>query len=127
MPFDVTTGTQLQCTMGTTPCAINATPGAVTATTPAATVLDFKPTANIPTFGMCMSLGNPQVAAATSAAQGVLTPQPCIPATTTPWAPGSVTSAINAVPALTNAAVCQCNWGGTVSIIAPSQQFAQGT
>lgn len=127
MPFNVTTGTQLQCSMGAAPCAINATPGQVTATTPAATIADSKPGANVPGFGMCMSLGNPQVAAATSAAQGVLTPQPCVPAIASPWAPGSTTSLVNAVPALTNTGMCACSYGGAISVVAPTQQFAEGT
>src|ERR1700681_911424 len=127
MPFNVTTGTQLQCSMGTTPCPINATPGPVSATTPASTIQDFKPTANIPTFGMCLSLANPQVAAATTAALGVLAPQPCVPVIPTPWAPGSATSVVNAIPVLTNTSTCACSWAGIISVVTPSQQLVQGT
>jgi Domain of unknown function (DUF4280) len=58
----------------------------VSATTPVATAADTIPGTNIPTFGMCMSLGNPAVAMATSAANGVLTPQPCVPAAGSPGA-----------------------------------------
>ena len=78
----------------------------------AATIQDFAPNVNIMPFGMCTTLSNPQVAAATSAALGVLTPQPCIPVTTSPWSPGSATVQINGAPALTATSMCQCAWGG---------------
>ena len=39
----------------------------------------------------CNSPSNPMVAAATTAALGVLTPMPCIPMTIAPWMPGSST------------------------------------
>ena len=58
---------------------------------PVATIMDNKPMANVPPFGMCTTPSNPQVAAATSAALGVLTPQPCMPVIAAPWAPGSAT------------------------------------
>jgi hypothetical protein len=38
-----------------------------------------------------------------------------------------VTSAINGVPALTNASTCACTWAGVIAVVAPTQQFAQGT
>ena len=90
MPQFVTAGTTMTCTMGATPASLIVAAPIVSATTPVATIADTIPDTNIPTFGLCMSPGNPQVAAATAAAQGVLTPQPCVPATGTPWAAGSV-------------------------------------
>ena len=89
---------------------------------PAATIQDFKPNVNIMPFGMCQSLANPQVASATSAAMGVLTPQPCVPMTTAPWTPGASKTMINNQPALTDSSTCTCNWAGTISITNPGQQ-----
>src|SRR5258708_30929829 len=81
-------GALMTCTMGQGPPAqltpIPAGPPVQIDGNLAGTVMDFKPMANIPTFGMCISMSNPQVAAATAAALGVLTPQPCIPVTSTP-------------------------------------------
>ena len=76
---------------------------------------------NIMPFAMCMSLANPQVAAATSAASGVLTPQPCIPMTQTPWVPGAPTLLIGNMPAVDNTCTCQCLWAGVVSVVNPGQ------
>jgi Domain of unknown function (DUF4280) len=118
----VVTGAMMQCTFGAAPATLNATSApTVTAGTPAATIMDHVPMENIPTFGMCQSLANPQVAAATSAALGVLTPMPCIPATSAPWAPGSPTVTINNFPALTSSCKCMCNWAGVISITNPGQ------
>ena len=88
---------------------------------PAANILDHQPMVNIKPFGMCMTLSNPQVALATSAAQGVLTPQPCIPMTHTPWAPGAPTLLVGNMPAVDNTCTCMCVWGGVVSVMMPGQ------
>lgn len=84
-----------------------------------ATTMDMVPTTNIPTFGMCQTLTNPAVASATSAAMGVLTPAPCVPAITAPWAPGSAQVKVMNMPALTDNSKCLCTWGGNISITNP--------
>jgi hypothetical protein len=115
----VVTGAVLQCSMGAAPGSLTVVPpsGRVNANQLAmATVMDFAPTTNIAPFGMCTTLSNPQVASATSAAQGVLTPQPCIPVTTAPWTPGSAKVTIGGMPALTDSSTCMCMWGGTITI-----------
>jgi hypothetical protein len=76
---------------------------------------------------MCRSPGNPQVAAATAAAEGVLTPQPCVPATGAPWEAGSVSARIGGLPCVLVTSTCQCIWGGTISVVTPEQQLGSGT
>ncbi|WP_312280300.1 DUF4280 domain-containing protein [Oscillibacter sp.] len=86
-----------------------------------ANVMDNKPMANILPFGMCSSLANPTVTAATTAARGMLTPMPCVPAIAGPWVPGSTTMLIGGLPALNDSSKCMCPWGGIISIIHPGQ------
>jgi hypothetical protein len=118
----VTSGAVLQCTFGVAPSTLNVLPDKmVTAGAPAATIQDNKAMVNIMPFGMCSSLANPTVSAATTAASGVLTPQPCVPVIAAPWAPGSPTVLIKNVPALNNSSKCMCNWGGVISINSAGQ------
>ena len=86
-------GAATQCTFGAAPSTLMVLPTARTlAPTPCANIMDNKPLINILPFGMCTSMANPMVAAATAAALGVLTPMPCIPMTMAPWVPGCPTS-----------------------------------
>jgi hypothetical protein len=112
----------LQCSFGVAPASLVPIPKGVPVTIegrPAATTMDMVPMANIPTFGMCMSLANPTVAAATAAALGVLTPMPCVPVTVAPWAPGAIKTMINNFPALTAGSTCNCAFGGVITMINP--------
>jgi Domain of unknown function (DUF4280) len=131
MPQNVVQGALMMCTMGQGPPAqltpVPAGPPVQAGAKLAATVMDFKPMVNIPTFGMCMSPSNPQVAAATSAAMGVLTPQPCVPVTTAPWSPGSATVKVGQFAALVQTDTCQCAWGGMITISTAGQVKAQST
>ena len=77
-----------------------------------ATIMDNKP----PTFGMCASLANPTVAAATAAALGVLTPMPSIPVTPAPWAPGAPTVLVCGKPLLNNTSKLICAYGGVIQV-----------
>ncbi len=87
----------------------------------AANVMDHKPMVNIKSFGMCMTLSNPQVATATTAAQGVLTPQPCVPVTTSPWTPGAMNVQLGNASALNNTSICMCAYGGVITVAFPGQ------
>jgi hypothetical protein len=110
----VCTGAALQCSFGTTPATFAASGTQASAGTSAGVVTDVA-AANVATFGMCMSMSNPQVASATASAQGVLTPQPCQPVLS-PWSPGSAQVTIGQVSALDDASQCNCTWGGAVTV-----------
>jgi len=123
MPMQVVNGAQLACSFGTSPSTFVVLPTnqSFAENQPAATIMDHIPMVNIMPFGMCTSPANPQVAAATAAALGVLTPQPCIPATASPWTPGAPTALIANQPSLDNISVCLCNWAGVITIADPGQ------
>jgi hypothetical protein len=123
MPMQVVNGAQLMCSFGTTPSSLVVLPinREQCEHQPSANIMDSIPMVNIMPFGMCMSIANPQVAAATSAALGVLTPQPCIPVTASPWAPGSPQVLIAYQPALDNLSTCMCNWLGVITVSSPGQ------
>lgn len=123
MPQLVVNGAMMTCSFGVAPSSLTVPPiNRVNASNmPAANIMDYKPMMNIMPFGMCTTLSNPQVASATSAAQGVLTPQPCIPVTSSPWVPGSATVMIGGQPALNSTCKCMCQWGGVISITSAGQ------
>ena len=123
MPIHVCNGATLMCSFGAAPSSFVVLPTnkVMTSNQPAANINDHVPMTNIMPFGMCMSPANPQVAAATSAAMGVLTPQPCIPNTPAPWAPGSPTVILANMPALNNTCTLNCLWGGVITITVPGQ------
>ena len=118
----VANGAQLMCTFGAAPSALVVLPTKkVLSSTPSATIMDMQPMTNIMPFGMCTSMSNPTVASATAAALGVLTPMPCVPVITGPWAPGSPKVLIGGNPALNNTCKCICAYGGSISILNPGQ------
>ena len=113
----------MQCSFGQAPSTLAVLPtGHVTAGAPVANVMDFVPMTNVMPFGVCMSLANPAVAAATTAALGVLTPQPCVPQTVSPWIPSGPLKVTGAkLPVLQNTDSLVCMWGGMIRIVAPGQ------
>lgn len=120
----VVNGAMMSCVpFGAAPSALIVLPARLTnaSSMPVATIMDNAPMLNIPPFGVCTSLANPTVAAATAAASGVLTPMPCIPVTAAPWAPGSPTVLVGNLPALNNTSKLMCSWGGVIQITMPGQ------
>lgn len=120
MPKLVVMGAMLKCDKGTAPCSLVVAPSNRTTGEgpPAATIMDFAPITNIPSFTMCQGTNsaNPAVAAATAAASGTPTPAPCVPVTTSPWSPGASGTTIGGMKALTKDSTCKCAWTGTIEI-----------
>jgi hypothetical protein len=112
-----------QCSFGETPGTLIVLPlnRVLAGEQPAATIMDHVPIVNIEPFGMCNSISNPEVAAATAAKLGVFTPMPCVPATPAPWVPGAPTVLIGSMPALDNLSKCMCTWGGIIQVVMPGQ------
>lgn len=117
----VVTGASCVCPFGTTPGTINATNNltVLAENKPVCVMADAAPMVNVTSFGMCSNPANPQVAAATAAALGVLTPQPCVPAIAGAWMGGKVL--IGGKPCLTLESSCMCSYGGKVTIVNPGQ------
>ena len=127
MPMQVCMGAQMMCTFGMAPSNLVVLPPAPTLKNtytnqmPDANIMDHVPMVNIMPFGMCMSPANPEVAAATAAALGVLTPMPCVPNTPAPWVTGAPTVMLGSAPALDNISTLQCMWGGVITFVTPGE------
>ncbi|MEJ8546928.1 DUF4280 domain-containing protein [Brevibacillus borstelensis] len=122
----VCAGATMQCSFGAAPSTLLVLPvNRVMTTTPIANIMDNKPMANILPFGMCNTMSNPQVAAATAAKFGVFTPVPCVPATPAPWVPGSPTVLVGNMPALSHTSKLMCAWGGVIQFTSPGQTTIQ--
>jgi hypothetical protein len=123
MGQQVCNGATLQCSMGMVPSSLVVLPmnRVNTADQPDANIMDNVPMVNIMPFGMCMSPTNPEVAAATAAALGVLTPMPCIPVTPAPWIPGAPTVLLAGNPTLDNTCTLMCTWLGVIQVVSPGE------
>jgi len=126
MGTGVCMGAMMTCSFGVAPSTLVVIrPTVIAGATPMANIMDNKPIMNVPPFGVCSSLANPTVAAATTAALGVLTPMPCIPMTAAPWMPGVPTVLVDNMPALDSNCKLMCNWGGLIQIGMPGQVTVQ--
>lgn len=116
----VGTTSEIKCSFGTVP-----TPLVVVGRTVMAegmlmgNITDIVPLVNIEPFGLCTSLLNPEVEAATAAAGGVLVPMPCVPVTVSPWISEAITVLVEGRPAIDQTAILMCTWAGIITIVEP--------
>jgi hypothetical protein len=116
MPKFVVSGAQLMCTFGAAPGTLQVLPTNMVNVENAApaTIMDNKPMVNIMPFGVCSSMANPAVVAAL----GI--PQPCVPMTAAPWTPGSTMNVtVKKLAVLTDSSMCNCSYGGVITITNP--------
>lgn len=120
----VCSGAQMKCSMGSGNANLVVLPERriFLGSMPKANISDMKSMTNIPSFGLCFSLANPVVAAATAAHLGVLTPMPCIPNPSSPWEPGKQDVLEQGQPALLNTCKLQCQWAGTIELVTNGQE-----
>ena len=120
MGICVCMGAMMQCSFGMAPATLvaNSQPTVMVASKPIATIMDNKPMANIPPFGMCTCPSNP---ATVKPPPVMFAPAPCVPVIVGPWAPGSPTVMAGNYPALNNSSKLMCAWGGVISIVSPGQ------
>jgi Domain of unknown function (DUF4280) len=127
MPLQVCMGAMMQCSFGVAPSSLVVLPTnrVMTNMVPDANIMDHIPMVNIMPFGMCMSVANPTVAAATAAALGVLTPMPCVPATPAPWVAGAPTVLLGNFPSLDNVSQLMCMWAGVITFVDAGEATVQ--
>lgn len=121
----VVNGAMITCSFGSNPSELMVTSQSkcMVCGRPAATIMDAKPGVNISSFGLCSSLLNPQVASATAAALGVLTPQPCgfIPGGM--WSAGKSKIILAGKPVLCNSSRLICGMGqGIITVTTTGQK-----
>jgi hypothetical protein len=109
----VMNGAFLRCSYGMVPSTL-----AIAPHTRPATVRDCQAGANIRPFGMCQSMLNPSVAAATQASQGVFVPQPCNPVPVSQWSAVQPIQLIppDQTPAIDVGSMVMCAWGGQITV-----------
>lgn len=120
----VVKGAVLACTFGAAPGMLKGTSQmkCLADGKPAATIQDIGANVHIAPFGMCSSLANPQVASATAAALGVLTPQPCMPVSAGTWIPVKPGVLTGGVPCLCSDSQLICaNGMGIITVKSPGQ------
>lgn len=119
MPLQCCMGATMTCSFGAAPSSLVVLPvnRVLTQDVPDANIMDHIPMVNIMPFGVCASPAFPATAAATTAAMGVLTPMPCIPATPAPWVTGAPTVLLANFPTLDNVSQLMCVFGGVITFI----------
>lgn len=111
--YSLTSGTtMIKCQYGSAPVPLVVeNPGYLVGETPAGTIMDAIPFDNIPTFGQCMCMDNPENAAFDET--GVFAP--CVPMTES-WIPDVPTITFEGLPIIDKGSKCLCDWGGMITV-----------
>lgn len=117
-------GAMCRCSFGSAPSALMVIPEKknMIGNQVVAGIMDNVPLRNIMPFGMCSSLANPMVVAATAEKLGVQTPMPCMPVIEGPWKPGAATVTLGNKQVLTGDCKLSCAFGGIIEIVDSGSQ-----
>lgn len=123
MAQHVCMGAMMACSFGAAPGSLVVLPVHLELSSgpPGGNISDCAPIINVPPFAVCNSLANPEVAAATAAALGVLTPMPCLPVPSGTWTPGDPTAVLGGLPMLDSTSKLMCAYGGVIQITVPGE------
>lgn len=117
MGIYVVQGAQMNCSCGDGSASLKVTQKKVFIEhKPQATAKDHLSLVNIPSFGLCSSLANPAVAAATAANHGKLKKVKCIPNTVSPWVGARDNNYICEAQALLDSSTLRCAYCGVIKI-----------
>ena len=130
MPELVVNGAQVMCTFGTSPSALTVVPAGAPIQAGgqvAAQIAGHDPDDEHHAVRDVHHAVEPAGGGGDVRGVGeLLTPQPCIPVTTSPWTPGSTKVTVGGVPALTSPSTCMCTWGGSISVVQAGQVKVTG-
>jgi hypothetical protein len=113
----------IKCSYGSAPMPyVVENPSYMVGEAPGGTISDAIPFANIPTFGQCMCMDNPENAAFEET--GVYAP--CVPMTEE-WIPDVPNITFQGLPILDKGSTCMCDWGGeiTVETVPPNMDVSE--
>jgi len=104
----------IKCSYGSDPPVpfIVENPSYMVGATPGGTIGDAIPFTNIPTFGQCMCMDNPENEDYEET--GVYAP--CVPMTVM-WIADVPTIMVGGLPILDKATKCMCDWGGEIGFV----------
>ncbi len=124
MPTYVRQSAKLTCSMGSAQSAMQLSHPVnpvLICGAPMAGMADNRTFMNIAPFGLCKSLINPTVIAATAAAGGKLQEMPCVPNMLISWLNPKRDVFVKGRPALTDGSRCVCMWAGIIEVKSAGQ------
>ncbi len=112
----VVAGAKLKCSCGNQECTFQPSDRGITVDEKIqGTNMDYQPQ-NIAGFGMCKSMSNPAVAAATASNFGVLQQMPCQPVLS-PWVNGKTNRTVAGLPAVVDSSQVLCAYAGVIKVV----------
>ena len=122
--YSLCSGAELQCNCGDNNSIYTVLPTKkiLINNKPLAVISDTKPMINIKPFGLCKSMANPTVAAATAANKGKLQKMPCVPNIVEPWSDG-IKHFLSKEQTPCNLSKVKCLYSGIIRVVDSGQNI----